>query len=323
MSYIPALDQVQLGHETVTWGTSAAGTSKLGLISDCVIEPDVEIEVLKDIRGSLAPGFVAVTNKNFGQATLSGVPSYDDLPYMLDSLLNLATPGASTTYTRDYVGQLLAAPTRRSYTLFKGSTGKVQKITGAIVDELTIKIESNKPWQFTAKFLGKAAADGALASLSDRSQTPIHANQTTFTLDAVGGTMGATAVTSLWFSCELNIKSGMSLVSKIGSLSAAAYVDGVAEATLKFKADVDGATAGYLTSILTNTVLQEQIRIKATTGATQIAQFDFAGFFSNAPKLNTEQDGVSTLEFEMNAIYNATLGNWMKASVTNSIATMV
>lgn len=322
MTYIPALDQVQLGQET-TWGTSVTATSKLGLIEDCTLEPDVEVETLKDVRGSLAPGYVAVLNSHKGAASISGVPSYDDLPYMLDSLFMTATPGASTTYTRAYTGQLTAAPTRTKYTVYRGSSGKVQKMTGGVVNELSLKIESNKPWKFGAKLLGNAILDGSLAALSDRSQTPIHANQTTFYLDAVGGTIGSTAVTSLWFSAELSIKNGIGLVPSIGSLSPTAYTDGMAEASLKIKCDVDATTAGYLTSILGTTLLQKQIRIKSTTGASQIAQFDFAGTFASAPKINTDADGVSTFEFELDSIYNAALGNWMNASVTNSIATMV
>jgi len=322
MSYIPALDQIQLGQETPTWGVSATATSKLGLISDCTIEPEVEIETLPDIRGSLAPGFVSVLNSHKAAASLAGVVSYDDLPYILDSLFGIATPGAATTYLRDYVGQLLTAPTRRMYTLYRGSSGKVQKMTGGVFNEFNLKIESNKPWTYTAKMIGKAALDGTLASLSDRSQTPIHANQTSLYIDAEGGTIGATAVTSIVFSAELSIKNGASLVPKVGSLNPATYVDGMAEATLKYKAEVDATQAGYLTAILGTSPLGKQVRIKATTGSTQIAQFDFGGVFTGSPKINTEQDGVSTFEFEMSAIYNGALGNWMKASTTNSIAVM-
>jgi hypothetical protein len=322
MSYVPALDQIQLGTESA-WASSATATSKLGLISDCVLEPEVEVETLKDVRGSLAPGFVAVLNKHQGAASISGTPSYDDLPYILNSLFNTSTPGAGPTYTRDYVGQTTAAPTRTKYTLYRGSTGKVQKMLGGVFSELQVKIESNKPWQFSAKLIGQSVADGTLAALSDRSQTPIHANVTTMFLDAVGGTMGANPLASIWFSAELSIKNGVGLVPKVGALLPTAYVDGMAEATLKIKCDVDATTAGYLTSVLGTSLLQKQIRIKATTGSTQIAQFDFAGTFSSSPKINSDQDGVSTFEFELDALYNTTLGNWMKASVTNSIATMV
>jgi len=322
MSYIPALDQIQLGQESA-WGTSVAGSSKLGLVSDCTIEPEVEVEILPDIRGSMAPGFVSSLNKHTSAATIAGVATYDDLPYFLDSLFAVATPGTATTYTRAYAGQLGTVPTRRMYTLYKGSSGKVQKMTGAVVSEFTLKIESNKPWTYNAKFLGKEALDGTLASLSDRSQTPIHANTTTIYSDAVGGTVGATAITGIWFSLELNVKNGTGLVPKIGSLKSAAYTDGMAEATLKYKADVDAVTAAYLTAILGTSPQQQQIRVSSTTGAPQVARFDFGGVFTSAPKINTDQDGIATLEFEMNAIYNAALGNWILGSVTNSIASMV
>jgi hypothetical protein len=321
MSYVPALDQIQLGQE-VTWGSTVAGTAKLGLISDCTLEPEVEVETLADVRGSLAPGFVAVLNSHKGAASIAGTVSYDDLPYWLDSLFVISTPGAATTYTRAYVGQLLTAPSRRKYTLYRGSAGKTQKMVGAVVNEFNLKVETNKAWQFTAKMVGASVLDGTLASLSDRSQTPVHANVTTMYLDAVGGTMGATPVSSLWFSAELSIKNGVGLVSKVGGLNPVAYVDGKAEASLKIKCDVDATTAGYLTAILGTSLVQKQIRIKATTGSTQIAQFDFAGTFNSSPKINTDQDGVSTFEFEMDSIYNTTLGNWMNASVTNSIAAM-
>lgn len=322
MSFNPALDQVQLGQETV-WGTSVAGSSKLGLISDCTIEPDIEVETIKDVRGSFAPGYVAVLNSHRGAASIAGVPSYDDLPYQLDSLLMTATPGAATTYIRNYTGQLTAAPTRTKYTLYKGSSGKVQKLLGGLFTEMNIKIESNKPWSFTSKLIGKSVDDGSLASLSDRSQTPIHANETTIYVDAVGGTIGATAITGIWFSIELAIKDVAGLVPKIGSLYPASYTDLTPSATLKFTADVDATTAGYLTSTLGTSPLQKLIRIKATTGASQIAQFDFGGVFTAAPKANDDKDGVSTLSFEMEAVYNSSLGNYFKASVTNSIATMV
>ena len=323
MAYIPALDQIQLGQETPTWGTSAAATSKLGLISDCSIDPEVDVEVLPDIRGSLAPGFVPVLNSHKANASLNGECSYDDLPYMLDSLLQVSTPGAATTYTRDYLGQLLTAPTRRWYTLYKGSAGKVQKMTGGVVNELGIKIDANKAWTYSAKLIGKAALDGALAALSDRSQTPIHANVTTMYIDLVGGTIGATLVTSILFSADISIKNGAELYAGVSSLTPLGYVDGPAEASVKVKMAVDADTAGYLTAVLGTSPLQKLIRFKATTGAAQIAQLDFGALLMGSPKINTDQDGVTTFEFEFNAIYNAALGNWMKASVTNSIATMV
>lgn len=321
MVYIPALDQVQLGTEG-TWGTSATATSKLGLIENVSIDPEVDIELLKDIRGSLAPAHVAVLNSHKGSAVVDGWATYEDLPYQNDSLLETSTPGSGPGYKRDYNGQVATAPTRTSYTLYKGSSGKVQKLLGGIVTELGIKIETNKAWKFTSKLVGKSVADGSLASLSDRTQTPIHANVTSLYIDASNGTIGSTAVTTLWYSADIVIKNGVGLVSGISSLYPQTYVDGRADFSLKMKMAVDATTAGYLTSILGTSILQKLIRIKATTGSTQIAQYDIGGVFASAPKINTDQDGVSTFDFEINSLYNTTLGNWLLSSITNSISAM-
>lgn len=321
MVYVPGLDQVQLGAES-TWGTSATATSKLGLIDDVSIDPEINVETLKDIRGSLAPGYVDVLNSHRGGAAVSGVLTYEDTPYILDSLLMTATPGSGPTYIRNYTGQLTTIPTRSKYTVYKGQSGKVQKLLGGLFTEFTVKIETNKPWKYTSKLIGKSVADGSLESLSDRTQTPIHANTTTVYIDAVGGTIGSTAITALLFSADMTVKNGLGLVPNIGSLTPATYADGMAELSLKMKMAVDTDTAGYLTAILGTSVVQKQIRIKSTTGSTQIAQFDIGATFAKAPKINTDQDGVVTFDFDMTATYNSTLGNWFKSSVTNSIATM-
>jgi hypothetical protein len=321
MVYVPGLDQVQLGAESA-WGTSVAATSKLGLVDDVSIDPEISVETLKDIRGSLAPGYVDVLNSHQGGASIQGVMSYEDTPYILDSLLMTATPGAATTYVRDYIGQLTTVPTRSKYTVYKGQSGKVQKLLGGLFTELTVKIETNKPWKYTTKLIGKSVEDGSLASLSDRTQTPIHANTTSVYIDAVGGTIGATLITAILFSADLTVKNGLGLVSHIGSLTPSTYADGMADLSLKMKMAVDTDTAGYLTAILGTSVVQKLIRIKSTTGSSQIAQFDIGATFAKAPKVNTDQDGVVTFDFDMVATYNSTLGNWFKSSVTNSIATM-
>lgn len=321
MVYVSPLDQVQLGTESV-WGTSVAATSKLGLIDNISIDAEVDTELLKDIRGSLAPGHVAVLNAHKGSAVINGTPTYEDMPYVLDSLMETATPGAATTYIRDYTGQLASAPTRSKYTVYKGQSGKVQKLTGGIFTEYGIKIETNKPWEFTGKLIGNKVADGSLASLSDRTQTPIHANNTTVYIDAMGGTIGTTAITTILFSLDMQIKNGVNTVAGINSMYPQTYADGRADFSLKMKMAVDSDTAGYLTSILGTSLLQKLIRVKATTGAAQIAQYDIGAYFMSSPKINTDQDGVSTFDFELGSIYNVTLGNWLKASVTNSISVM-
>jgi hypothetical protein len=334
MSFIPAIDQIQLGTEDpAAWGTAVNSTVKLGLITDCTIEPDLGIETLKEIRGSIAPGYVAVLNSHRGGASISGTVCFEDLPYWFDSLFAQATHSSgSAPYTYTYNGQLdpmaltppVAQQPRRIFTFIKGQTSKVQHLTGAIVNEMTIKMESNKPWTFSAKLIGKEVADGALqdldADLLARTLTVAHSNATklyidSFTADAIG----TTEITTLWFSAELSIKNVAGLVNGMGSLTPKAWIDSKAEATLKLKADVNADSEAYLDSILGSSLLQKKIRIETIDGTNSI-KLDFAGTFSSAPKIDTDQDGVSALEFELDALYNTVdLANWMNATVINSI----
>jgi len=331
MVYVPALDCVQLGTEDfAAWGTPVDPTVQLGLISDATIEPEIDVETLADLRGSLAPGYVAVLNAHRGGASVSGTCTYEDLPYWFDSLLMQATPSGGNPYTRLYNGQL--DPTaltpnktvRRLYTFIRGQANKVQRLSGAIVNELSIKMEANKPWTYTAKLIGKDVAGSALKSLGaallTRGQTPIHSNSTQlFVNNITTDHIGDTEITTLWFSAELSIKNVAGLVNGMGSLTPKIYTDAKAEATLKIKADVNADSAAWMTAILATSVEQRKVRIVATSGA-NVVTLDFAGSFSGSPKLDADQDGVSALEFELDAIYNIhDLGNWFNASVINAI----
>jgi hypothetical protein len=105
----------------------------------------------------------------------------------------------------------------------------------------------------------------------------------------------------------------------MGSLTPKAWTDSKAEATLKIKADVNTDSEVWLDTILSSALLQKKIRLETTSGANAI-YLDFAGTFSSAPKIETDQDGVSALEFELDALYNTVdLANWMNATVINSV----
>jgi hypothetical protein len=321
MPYIPDLNQVQLGKETAR-GTVVAGTAKLGLVESASISAEIEGNNLPDVRASLAPGYVATLDSHKGSAKIVGVCTYEDLQYHLDSLLALVTPTGANPYVYESAAPLTAAPTRRFSSLIFGQTGAIKTLSGAICNELTISIESNKPWKYSASYFGKTVVDGALASLSDRTQTPIHANNTTIAVDAWAGTMGATVLTCGWFKAELSIKSNSDNYMGIGSLNPAGYRDAKYETSLKIQLETIAASAAYVTSILASSLLQHQVRIKATTGATAIAQLDFAGSHLSAPEFWSDADGVLTAEFELTGLYNPTLANFLKTSITNAVATL-
>jgi hypothetical protein len=86
--------------------------------------------------------------------------------------------------------------------------------------------------------------------------------------------------------------------------------------------ELDATSKAIFDSIIGSSLLQKQIRMKFTTGASAIFQLDHAGSFLSAPVTITDKDNVSTLEFEMTNTYNTALGNYLAASSTNITSSM-
>jgi len=68
-------------------------------------------------------------------------------------------------------------------------------------------------------------------------------------------------------------------------------------------------------------VLDTQGLIKSGLMA-RLARGRHAGYAAEAPTIYEESDGISSLEFVFSPMYHSTFGNWFKASLVNSVATL-
>lgn len=321
----PALDNIQIGTQTA-FITAVTPTAKLGGVQKCEITAEIEGENLPDKRAS-AGTYNAAPLKRRGTAKLSGWMTYEDAPYWLDNLMGQASPSGGGPYVRDYIGMLGTIPARRILTIVKGQASPVAHVyslAGAFLKKATFKIESNKPLMYDFEFGGYLVGTQALAALSDRTQTPITAPQGLLYIDAVGGTIGSTAITTTWFSAEISIDTKADSYGGIGTLDAQNYRETPDkwEVKTKYMLELDSVSLALYNANIATTLAQRQMRIKFTTGSSQILQFDLAGSLLSAPSTIGDKDGVSTLEFEQTDLYNTALGNYLKASSTNSTAVM-
>jgi len=321
MPYIPDLEQVQIGTE-VTWGTGVAGTVKLGLVEDCKLSPEVENKAIEeDTRGSLAPAYADAFMSHKGKGSLSGTLTYEDAPYLFDSALGTATPTGASPYVRNYLGALGSVPARRKLSVTNGQPGLVHRLTGGIVSKLGVSGETGGVIKYSADLIGKKIEAAWLTALSDRTLSPVLAQNGALYIDAEGGTVGTTLINSTWFDFDLSIETGADLYMGIGSLYAVGYREAKNKSSLKMSIEADATSLGYLNSLLTANV-KKQIRLKFSKDANNILQMDFAGMFKGVPELYNDKDGVIAFEFELDAIYNTHLANWFAASITNPIATL-
>ncbi len=323
---VAPLYKYQVGTESV-FGTAVTPTAQLGLVTDLQLSPEITAENVKERRASAAPGYVATLLKSTGKAKMSGVLSYEDAPYWLDSIFGQASPSGGGPYVRAYLGMLGTLPARRVMTLVKGQTTPVAHVyglTSALITTATFKLESGQPFKYDFDWVGKNIVTSAFGALSDRTQTPILAPDFSLYIDAVGGTIGSTQITSTWYAAELKVTTNADVHYGIGSLNPANWHEGPDgwDVSLKMTLEFDATNAkAMLDAIIGSSLLQKQIRMKALNG-TNICQFDIAGSFLKSPPIHTDKDGVVTLEFEMTGLYNTALGNFIKASSTNSVAAL-
>jgi hypothetical protein len=319
-----ALFQWQLGKQSAI-ATAVTPTVKLMGVEDGELTPKVETSVIEESRGSFAPAYDAVVDSIGGEASIPGKASFEQIPYYLDSMFGEATPGISPGYARAYAAPLTAKPTsQRMLTALRGSALDARCLKGALVNELTLKGESNKPVTFEAKLLGHSVESKALASLSDTTVNYIHSNQAAIKLDTWAGTMGTTALTPLAYSFELGLNMNLAMQMGLGAATPVAHKMNKADAgsnQLKLSMELASDSAGYLTSILTpsnNTPFRAQIQIGFTLGSL-IFTFQFAGFAAEAPKFVGDTDGVASLDFTFSPLYHSTFANWFKCTVTNAV----
>ncbi len=318
------LEMVQLGTE-VTWGTAVTPTAKLAGVSEIDLESTGSAHVLSEMRGSLAPGYTAARGQVAGKGSVKGFCTYEDLNYYLESMFGTATPTGAGPYVRTGQAPLTSIAANRLLTLVKGQGTDVYKLAGALCSKLVISGKTGEELQFSADFIGKAKSTGTLAALSDRAVQAMDGSTVLVYIDAWGGTIGTTPIVALATSFELSLDAGTAVRNYLGDLNPGRYRQAKWEAgsnTLKLSLEFDATSKAYLDAFLTySAVVQHQVRLKATTGANAIGQFDFAGTLLGEPKQN-EEDGVITVDMNWAGTYNAGLANWFKYSMTNQVAVL-
>lgn len=327
------LMQVQAAKQTV-WATAVTPyTVKRMLIEDCIFEPMAETKRFKDMRGSLAPSRIAALARTGMQGgTLSGTVTYEDSPYEIEALLGEATPSGAGPYVRAYNGGLTSAPTPRIQTFAYGeATDGVYQAVGVIASRLRYSVRRGEELKFVMDMLGKQINSGAsLAALSDRDVTPVMGSDCKVYFDAWGGTVGTTELAAAVYSFDLTIDTKRELKWYLGQQAAGAYRDQEEwDFTLQLVMEFMAAspnTAAQLNAILAltgGTLYNKQVRLKASTDVNHIWQVDVAGVMERAPRIFTYDGATATLELELKGQYNTTLANWIKASITNSVATLL
>jgi hypothetical protein len=320
------LFQFQAGKET-TFGTAVPQTVKFMELETLEIEPIVEGEAHKETRGTLDPSYNATLNKKGGTFNAAGIATYDDLPYWLDSLLGEATPTGTGPYAYVYAGAG-AKPTPRMMTLTRGDENSVKSLVSALVQTLTLNVETNAPVGLEVAGFGHSVEDDALATLADRTVNPIHGNDVTLYIDAWAGTVGTTEFTDVAFALSLALDNARAEKPGLGAVTPKSWKQPKGDPTanqLMMRLEFDTMSIAFLDALLTGTDIpfRKLVRLEFALDANNTMNIDFAGFAAEAPVLNPDEDGVAVLEFVLSAMNDPTgMGGWLDWEVVNGVSTL-
>lgn len=323
MASLKDLLSCQVGKQTLL-GTAVAGTAKLMGVTDCQFSPVNEAMRFEEIRGSLAPAYNAALTKIGATGKLSMYGSYQDINYILESLMGTVTPTGSNPYIRASGTPLGTAPTPRIQTLIWGDGTNCYKATGMLVTKITIKGESNQPLMIDADWIAVSVTTGTLAGLSDRSISVAMSQDALLYVDAWGGTIGSTAISAIAWDFQLVIDSKRAMDWYLGALTPGNYHEGVGyDGSLELNLELQTGSKAYLDEILAGSIVhQRQTRIKYTTGASAIMQFDFAGSTEKAPAIFDYRDGVVGIKLSYEGTVNTGLANWFAYSNANAVSAL-
>lgn len=330
MTVINDLLQLRIGKET-TWGTAVAQTSKLMGIESVNFRPIKESQQIKDVRGSMAPGYVTVPVRTYAEGVIQGVVSYEDLPYWFDGLLGTATPSASTEFTYAYTAPLTAEPTISNWTMAYGDANVVSSvygIAGGTMTSLNISGEKEGLLRFTANLFGKFLATDTFDSAAEADRTVTFARGCDCKLYIdVSSDLGTTEITNTGFDFSLDINSNRTPKFHLQDTDGNCRPTGIKPArwdgSLRLGLEVNTTSTPLIDAIanVTTTSMVRGVRIVATNGV-NIITLNFNGVALEAPQLYNDKDGITSVDLMLAGQYEANLGNWFTASVVNTIATL-
>jgi hypothetical protein len=155
---------VQIGVE-VTPGTGVAANKKLPSLD---LSTGIKIETKRYRPMGKKFPTVVVPGKEWTEAGLSGPLTYNELVYLLSSVLGYAAPvqqGATTAYLWTHAPDSDGPDTVKTFTVEQGSSVRAHKFAYGFVNELELSFDRDK-CELGGKIIGQALQDGITMTAS-------------------------------------------------------------------------------------------------------------------------------------------------------------
>lgn len=327
MAEVSALAQVvQLGVE-VTPGTAVAATKKLASLS---IEPSPEMSVQTFRPAGQKYATTAVQHREHTALAVSGIPTYDEIVYLLSSCLctaTITTPGGTSPRLWTFAPSSTAPDTVKTYTVEKGDATKCYDIPYCLFTGFSLEIGTDDV-SLSGSAIGKAMITGQTLAggATQLAMKPIARKHFSLYLDDTYAQIGTTKLTRAFTgSIELSDRFGpLFPIDAALAGSFAAHVETEPNLGGKLLVEADAAGDALIANLRSGATKYLRLQAEGDTIETTYKyslKIDAAVKLTNVSGLS-DQDGVYAIDFEYAAVTDSTMGAALKVEVQNTLTAL-
>jgi hypothetical protein len=317
---------VQIGAET-TSGTAVSASKLLNYLS---LEPGIALEFNKFRPMGQVVASAVTPGKDSTEWAVTGQGSYSELIYPFCSLLTNTTPATVETTARRWTFTPLgrSEDTVKTYTVEAGSATRAQKATYGLFTGLELTFNRTDGVAISGTMIGQQIQDNITltatpTSVEEAIILPTHLD---VFIDTTSGGLGGTKLTRD-FNAVFRCTDRFNSVWPINSANAS-YVSHVsAEPAVQMELTVEADSAGMAYLVNARAGDTRYIRLSGTStilaGSTQFydLRIDMAGKISDI-KAFDDTDGIKTLTYTFDAVYDATWTKYLEVRLTNKTAAL-
>jgi hypothetical protein len=323
---------LQVGQEVTSdgsnWGVPVAPTIIAAGIDDIELAPIVDIHKVEEMCGTLVNSKQSLVQMVGGSASISGLASYDDMPYWFQGLFGsvVATSDANG-WLREYNAPFQSSDLTDvvSYTILEGDGTNNYSLVGATVNTLNITGEAGAPLEVSVDFIGKAVTTDAAGALACRTVSFIMGDHVQLYIDPGSDAFGTTLTSDIAFSFDLTIEANREVKRKLNDLTPTNFRNAKFTGTLDLSLEHDVAVENMIDEIVSATVdgVGKNVRLYAIDSSSNSMTIDFAGVLDGEPGIFQDVDGIVSADLSLSEQLNSGDTNWLTVTVVNGTETLV
>lgn len=331
MAGIVPLRKIQIGAET-TAGTAVAADiiwRGKGTLED--VSPIVNVDE--------HVGYLSGTDRTYnphveGRLSMESVEaSFEQLPHILEAGVRTDTPaqdGTGSGYIYEYAFPTTSANTIKTYTIEGGDNQQEEEMSYCFVEKFTLSGKSKEAVMMTADWVGRQITPSSFTgALALATAEPILFQKTKLYIDAVGGTLGDTLVSSTLLGFDLSVSTGWhTKYTADGQLYFTFHEAGTPQIELSMTWEHNSTAVTEKANWRAQTARQLRLRIEGTALGTpgttytyKTLDLDFAGKWKSFSKIG-DQDGNDIVTGVFVPKYNSTAALFGLIRVVNELTAL-